>query len=112
MIGGGSGGGRTGGHLYEKSPPLVRLIDVTIAHAHRAVAVGSSGWTMHTLSLPPVSPREYKMFGWQKDRLAEQCVHPAIYKKVMETRVVGHATQALRSTPPGANSTMLICVCF
>jgi len=63
---------------------------MAIAHAPGAAAAGSSAGAVHTFSIPPVSPREHKMLGWQKDGLAEQWVHPAIYKEVMEQQAVGH----------------------
>jgi len=69
-------------------------LDMVIAHAPGAAAVGSLACVVHTLSLPPVSPREHKMIEWQHDGKAEQWVHLAIYKEVMERQAVGHAQVA------------------
>jgi len=63
---------------------------VAIAHAPGAAAVWSSGGVVRTWSLPPVSPREHKMLGWQHDGRREQWVHLAIYNEVMETQAVGY----------------------
>jgi len=64
---------------------LFDRLDVTIAHALGAAAVGSLCGAVHTFSLPPVSPREHKMMGWQHDGWRERWAHPAIYNEVMET---------------------------
>ena len=69
-------------------------VDLVCGHAPGEAATGSSARVVHTLSLPPVSPREHKCLGWQMDGQAKQWVHPAIYKEVKETRVVGHAQAA------------------
>jgi len=75
---------------------LCDCVDLACAHAPglRAATAGSSAGAVHTLSLSPVSPREHKILGWQPDGLAEQWVHPAMYKVVIETRAVGHAQVA------------------
>ena len=67
---------------------------MTIAQAPGAAVVGISAGVVYTLSLPPVSPRDHEILGWQHDGRAEHWVHPVIFKAVMETQALGHAQAA------------------